>query len=66
MTCIRTSAPIERAFQTRKQWQTAGRREHVHGRVQPMREQPSNFWAIVRFVVMVVCTGYALKLAVIG
>jgi hypothetical protein len=33
------SAPVERAFQTRKQWQTAGRREHVHGRVQPMHEQ---------------------------
>jgi hypothetical protein len=59
------SAPIERAFQTRKQWQTAGRREHVHGRVQPMHEQPSNFWAIVRFAVMVVCTGYALSLWIV-
>jgi hypothetical protein len=60
------SAPVERAFQTRKQWQHPGRRRHIYGELRPMHEQPSNFWAIVRFAVMVVCTVYALKLAVIG
>jgi hypothetical protein len=33
------SAPVERAFQTRKQWQHPGRRRHIYGELRPMHEQ---------------------------
>jgi hypothetical protein len=54
MTCIRTSAPIERAFQTRKQWQHPGRRRHIYGELRPMHEQrdPTARYFIVLAIVV--------------
>lgn len=41
-----SSSPTERAFMTRKHWQHPGRREAIHGKVQPP-DQPTLFAKLI-------------------
>jgi hypothetical protein len=62
---LHTGTVTRPRFESRPYRPCPARREFIFGRVQPMHEQPSNFWAIVRFAVMVVCTVYALSLWIV-
>jgi hypothetical protein len=70
VTCIRTSAPIERSFQRVTQWQHPSRREFIHGPIRPMNDNlvtmgKRRVWFWIQFAVYAVCTLYALKLWII-
>jgi hypothetical protein len=60
MTRIVTSAPTHRAFMTKPQWQHPGRREFVHGKVQPLHQPRNRLWFWLQFGVMAGCLVYAL------
>ena len=66
MTCIRTTRDPVRTWQTRPNWQTAGRREAVHGRIVPKDEPEPRWWLVTRIAVMSLCVAYALKLTIVG
>jgi hypothetical protein len=62
---LHTGTVTQPRYQSRPYRPSPGRRRHIYGELKPMHEQPSNFWAIVRFAVMVVCTVYALSLWIV-
>lgn len=47
------SSPTERAFMRHKSWQHPSRREHVHGRVRPLHEEPGmgGYWGLGVFLI---------------
>jgi hypothetical protein len=54
MTRFTLSAPIERAFMTRKQWQHPARREHIHNKVVglPNRRDPTARFFVIGALVI--------------
>lgn len=58
---IHQSTPTERAFLTRPYWQPTGRREFVHGRIQPLYSDNTGGWLGYAIMFAVACMiGFAL------